>query len=343
MREQRDYNKKLKKYLDYQKLDKKEKERTEEIKKPINQQFIVSDVTIEALFDLHDDNPKGLGVFKDELAGWFKDMNKYRTGSDLEAWLSSWSGSPASLTRKTAKSSFVDRPFLPVIGGIQPSIYERHLSGENKENGFVDRVLTCYPELKANKYNKKMMSPESIQWYNDTIQSAKSFFDRFFSEEEVGDVIESVQVRFSAEALAEWERIYNEITDMQNCDYEEEHIKSMLPKQRSYIPRFCLILNGILLCVNGSVNTEIEKETILKAERLSKYFVAMAKKIKLEKTETDEITNIVNEKKTNREKIKLLYDQKPDFNRTKAAIALGITRMTVARIVKSLEDEAEQV
>ena len=339
IREQRNYKRNLKKYQDYESLDKKEKERTEEIKKPINQQFIVSDVTIEALFDLHEDNPKGLGIFKDELAGWFKDMNKYRAGSDLEAWLSSWSGSPANLTRKTAKSSFVDRPFLPVIGGIQPSIYERHLSGENKENGFVDRVLTCYPKLKVNKYNRKFMSADVIRWYSDTIQSAKSYFDNLFSESFVNDKIESIQVRFSEQALVEWERIYNDIADLQNCDEQDAHIKSMLPKQRSYIPRFCLILNAIYLCANGSVSAEIEKETLLKAEKLSYYFIEMAKRIKIEKSESDEIRNAIEKKKSNKEKIIELYRDNPNFNRTKAAEILGVTRMTIMRIVKSIQDE----
>lgn len=333
IREQRNYKRNYKKYEEFEKLDKKEKERTEEIKKPVNQQFIVSDVTIEALFDLHEDNPKGLGIFKDELAGWFKDMNKYRAGSDLEAWLSSWSGSPANLTRKTTKSAFVDRPFLPVIGGIQPSIYERHLSGENKENGFVDRVLTCYPLLKVNKYSRKYMSAEAIRWYSDTIQSAKHYFDNLFMQSVEDEKINSIPVRFSDGALVEWERIYNDIADMQNCEDQEEHIKSMLPKQRSYIPRFCLILNAMQLCVHRSVSAEIEKETLLKAEKLSKYFIAMAQRIKVEKSEFDEIKEIIRDKKTKKEKIIALYNAKPDFNRTKCAEIIGVSRQYVLGVI----------
>ena len=38
---------------------------------------------MEALIDLHENVPHGIGIFKDELAGWLKDMNKYRSGSDL--------------------------------------------------------------------------------------------------------------------------------------------------------------------------------------------------------------------------------------------------------------------
>ena len=61
-----------------------------EVKKPRKSQFIADDITIEALVDLHQESKNSVGVFKDELAGWFKDMNKYREGSDLQFWLCKW-------------------------------------------------------------------------------------------------------------------------------------------------------------------------------------------------------------------------------------------------------------
>jgi Rps23 Pro-64 3,4-dihydroxylase Tpa1-like proline 4-hydroxylase len=80
---------------------------------------------------LHQESDNCVGVFKDELAGWFKDMNKYREGSDLEFWLSCWSGKAISLNRKTAKSSFVDKPLISVLGGIQPSILNSFYTEDN--------------------------------------------------------------------------------------------------------------------------------------------------------------------------------------------------------------------
>ena len=77
-----------------------------------------------------------------------KDMNKYREGSDLEFWLSCWSGSPVILTRVTRKGSYIERPSIPVLGGIQPSVLTNFNTSENKENGFMDRILLCYPDLK---------------------------------------------------------------------------------------------------------------------------------------------------------------------------------------------------
>ena len=54
-----------------------------------------------------------------------QDMNKYRDGSDLSFWLTSFNGGSYSSNRKTSGNTFVDSPFVPVIGGIQPSDIRR--------------------------------------------------------------------------------------------------------------------------------------------------------------------------------------------------------------------------
>lgn len=170
-KEIKNYIKQSEKYEYYEKLTAKEKKEHEEIHKPKKSQFIANDITIEALVELHQENKNSIGVFKDELAGWFKDMNKYREGSDLEFWLSTWSGKAISLNRKTAKSSFVDKPLVSVLGGIQPSILNSFYTEDNKDNGFMDRMLLTYPNLDIEKWNDKEMNYDTIQWYNDSIIS----------------------------------------------------------------------------------------------------------------------------------------------------------------------------
>ena len=133
-REIKRYYQELEKFDFYDKLSVKEKKDYPEINKPIKTQFIANDITLEALVDLHQESDNAVGVFKDELAGWLKDMNKYRAGSDLEFWLSCWSGKAVSLNRLTRKGSFVEKPFIPVLGGIQPNILNGFYTEENKDN-----------------------------------------------------------------------------------------------------------------------------------------------------------------------------------------------------------------
>jgi hypothetical protein len=341
--EQRQFQKKLDEYNEYKALSKEEKEHRQEIKKPRNKQFIVGDVTLEALIDLHEENPNSIGVFKDELAGWLKDMNKYRAGSDLEFWLSSWSGTPISLNRKTSKNAFVDKPFIPVIGGIQPSIFDDFSSGDNKENGFIDRILISYPELFVSYYSNKTMNLELMEWYADYIIHVKKQVENTLLKFDEQDQITPLIARFSKEAETEWIRIFNKITDIQNSDAENEYMKSMLPKQKSYIPRFALLLNTTY-CFISDYEKEydveiIHKDSILRAEKLSEYFVNMAKLVKADSREKDELKIVSKDKSTTFEKFKAMYLANKELNKTTAAEMLDVSRKTIYQWTTKIDNE----
>lgn len=339
-REIKNFIKKNEKYHAYKELDKKEQKNTEEIKKPSKTQFIVNDITLEALVDLHEESDNAVGVFKDELAGWFKDMNKYRAGSDLEFWLSSWSGKSVSLNRKTAKSAFVEKPLIPVLGGIQPSILTTFYTDENKDNGFIDRMLLSFPELEIESYNDNEISKDVLEWYSSSVVNFYDAIKKDIIKRNIEMEIEPIIADFSDDAKIEWIRIFNDITNIQNSDEENEYMKSMLPKQKSYIPRFALILNTIdcFYSDNNDVST-ISKESILKAEKLSKYFIAMAKKIKVNTVEVSDIRKNIyqNKDKSVRDKFTALYKENPKLKKKEVADMLGVSRQTIYDFIKDLE------
>jgi hypothetical protein len=325
------YQNEYKKYKEYDKLSTKEKKDVEEVKEPVRKQLIVNDVTIEALADLHEENEVGIAVFKDELNGWIKDMNKYKPGSDLEFWLSCWSNQQAILTRKTAKSSFIQSPLIPVLGGIQPGIFSQISTLENKDNGFLDRLLVCYPEKEIEHYNRNSIDQEVLDWY-------EAFMSQFYDQmrknilqlNKFGD-IESRIIKFDSDAEKEWERIFNNITDMQNSDDTSEYVKSMLSKQKAYIPRFALIMNCIWAFETGINFDWVTKDSLLKAEKLSNYFIAMSKKIKLNSLESTELSELVRSLKSEpiERKIQAIQDAIPDFNRSELAELLNVSRTTI--------------
>lgn len=329
------YQNEYRKFREYEKLNKDEKKNHEQIKEPVRKQFIVNDVTIEALADLHEENQNGVGVFKDELNGWLKDMNKYKPGSDLEFWLSCWSGKPANLTRKTSKSSFIEMPLMPVLGGIQPGIFSQISTDENKDNGFLDRLLLSFPEKQIEHYNRKEIPEYVIEWYEGFISQ---FYDEIKNKilEIKFDSIVPLLVRFDEEADKEWERIFNNISDMQNSDEVNEYVKSMLSKQKSYVPRFALILHCLNCYTTGTPFGWVDKKTILDAEKLSNYFIAMSKKIKTNMIENGELRDIVRSMKgsSNAEIVKMCHESNPDFNRVELAELLNISRQAIYKHLK---------
>lgn len=341
-REIKSFIKHKEKYDHYMSLSKEEKLFSEHIVKPVKTQFIVNDITLEALVDLHEECKNGVAVLKDELAGWLKDMNKYRQGSDLEHWLSSWSGKEINLNRKTAKSSFVERAFIPVLGGIQPEILSSFYTDENKENGFIDRMLFSFPDLEHEDYSESELKQEVIQWYENYIvglyDNIHSDVIQYNTEREV----EPRVCKWSPEAKKEWIRVFNEITAMQRSDEENEYMKSMLPKQKSYIPRFALLMNVIQgSLVDGYDLSVISKESMLSAEKLSKYFIAMAKKIKADNQQIAGARKVVErmDTKTTIEKIQALLADDPEITQGRIAEILGVSRKTVNKYINGFRYE----
>jgi hypothetical protein len=336
-REIKKYYKELEVWQQYNALDKKEKKEVPYIEKPIKTQFIANDITLEALVDLHQESDNAVGIFKDELAGWLKDMNKYRAGSDLEFWLSVWSGKAVNLNRLTRVGSYVDKPFVPVLGGIQPNILSHFYTEENKDNGFMDRMLLSFPDAKIETYNENELSYDVLDWYKENIIA---FFDKlkYVIQRDNENNIIPMTAKFSDEARFEWIRIFNEITTYQNSDEENEYLKSMYPKQKSYIPRFALLIHAFdeNFSAGGDV-LEVSKESVLKAEKLSKYFVATAKKLKVNTATVINLKTTSKAGKNNFEKLKLIYEENPDFNRSQTAEILGISRQQVNRLLKQIE------
>jgi hypothetical protein len=144
-------------------------------------------------------------------------------------------------------------------------------------------------------------------------------------------------------AKVEWKRINDKITIMQNSDNESEFTKSMLPKQKTYVPRFALLLSVIDAYANGEdLKRPIDAETMIKAERLSDYFITMSKKVKVDSMAYNVIREAANVKgaATPKERCKQMWRTDTDLNRTSAAELLAVSRQTIINWIKEFENAA---
>ena len=89
----------------------------------------------------------------------------------------------------------------------------------------------------------------------------------------------------------------------------------------------------------GGNSLLISKESVLKAEKLSKYFVATAKKIKVNSVEVSKLkTTITNNKgKNEKEKLFEIYKTNPNFNRSETAELLGVSKRSVFNWIKEFD------
>jgi hypothetical protein len=115
--------------------------------RPRYRRFITNDPTTEKVARLVLENPKGLALCRDELAGWVGSMDKYSgAGADRAFYLESFGGRRFAVDRmKDPEPIVVPALTLSIMGGIQPDRLDSLLlTGE--DDGLVARFLWTWPD-----------------------------------------------------------------------------------------------------------------------------------------------------------------------------------------------------
>jgi hypothetical protein len=116
--------------------------------KPPSEKLVVEDITIESVGATLADNPSGLLVSMDELSVWFDLFTRYRKGggSDANRWIGLWEGGRLKINRKGPGGDFyIPQALVSVAGTIQPAILARACNENERESGFLSRLLLIYP------------------------------------------------------------------------------------------------------------------------------------------------------------------------------------------------------
>src|SRR4029453_1691270 len=93
------------------------------------------------------ENPKGMLLYRDELAGWLGALDKYGgAGSDRAFYLEAFGGRRYAVDRvKDAEPIVVPALTLARMGGIQPDrLHSLLLTGD--DDGLVARFLWTWPD-----------------------------------------------------------------------------------------------------------------------------------------------------------------------------------------------------
>ena len=139
--------------------------------RPPLERCLVSDVTVEALADRLQDNPRGLLLARDELSGWLGSFNAYKSGkgADEAHWLTMFDAVTLVVDRKTGErpTVFVPRAAVSIVGGIQPGILRRMLTQEYQESGMAARLLMTLPPRRAKEWTGREVSCATEQAFAD--------------------------------------------------------------------------------------------------------------------------------------------------------------------------------
>ncbi len=272
-----EYEKKKKEFDKVFKLSKEERNRQgyDEPVRPFWEKYTVTDYTPEALNEVHKHNKRGIGVYSDELAGWFKNFNRYHKGAEQEFWLSVWSNKPINIDRISKEPIYIPYPFIPIVGNIQPSILFELSKNSRAQNGFIDRILFAYPEgLEKLCWSDKELEPavaESLQ------QIISNLLDLPLTLNEY-QIPNPVVLSFNQEAsdkIKEWQKHNTSLCNSAG----DESLEGIYNKLEIYAVRFSLILEMLRFACGTSDKQSIGIEAVNGAIQLVEYFRATAVKV----------------------------------------------------------------
>lgn len=140
--------------------------------------LLVGDATTEALAHLMASNNRGIFCVRDELAGWFGSIDRYRDrrgncSPDQSFLLSAYDGVPADVDRRTGdrRSLHIPRISLWVTGGIQPGILARAMGTVEREAGLLSRLLLACPPSRPQVYSDDDVSEATQGGFDDVLKT----------------------------------------------------------------------------------------------------------------------------------------------------------------------------
>jgi Protein of unknown function (DUF3987)/Bifunctional DNA primase/polymerase, N-terminal/Primase C terminal 2 (PriCT-2) len=200
-------------------------------KAPSRRIYCLNSHTTEAVVLKQSLQPKdGFLIAVDELAGWFKSLNQYKSkGDDLEAWLSFYDGGGIEQARVTREDVYLDAVGFSVLGGIQPCKLKAAMGNLEEQDGLWARF--SYLRIPTTRTPEISDEPDVDL---SPIEDLYRELDRRFSQ----------VIQLNPLAIPVW-RDWVRWTDDLRLSEGHEAIRVLYPKLKARAARFALVLAAI--------------------------------------------------------------------------------------------------
>lgn len=299
-----------------------------EEEKPNAKEILVEDTTIEYIAQALSYNPNGLILLRDEMVAWIKQFDAYKSGgAETQAWLEFWNNPSVKKIGRMKGNIYIRRPFITVIGGVQPGMLKDFAGQEKTENGFLARLLFVYPQVMERPMHSDDEPHEKVvDEYDKIIKYIYNLPSRIKHDETDGANghtydVEAINLPLTDAARKLYVKYRNDNIYLYNRSKDDGE-KGMLGKIEMYALRLALILEIMERACEGKPNPDvsgswfIEAATMKNAIILTNYFRDMAYKV-MNKVD-DPLSGL---KDTER----ILYDSLPDEFPRKICMDAGKT------------------
>jgi hypothetical protein len=120
---------------------------------PRQLRLIVNDCTFESAHQILRDNPAGLVLVRDELSGWWSQLDRLGREGERAFFLQAWNGDTSHTIDRIGRGSIhVPACCISMLGGIQPAKLRSYLAdtlrGGPSDDGLIQRFqLLVWPDL----------------------------------------------------------------------------------------------------------------------------------------------------------------------------------------------------
>jgi DNA polymerase I-like protein with 3'-5' exonuclease and polymerase domains len=245
--------------------------------KPRPRRLVCSDITIEKVTEVLEDNPRGLLVSRDELGAWLGSFSRYKGragGTDLPNWLEIHRAGTIIVDRKTGDRPTVMVPHaaVSITGGIQPGTLAQALTPEYIEAGLGARILMARPPKTRKKWSEVEVAPEVTEAYERLVERLSGLQ---FDTDRDGDPSPFI-VRLTPEAKALWVAFYDEWAGVQfGLDGE---LAAAFSKLEAYAARFAL-LHHVITYIDADDCDPVEPASMAAGIELARWFAHEAERV----------------------------------------------------------------
>src|SRR5215203_2872870 len=245
-------------------------EALKEPEEPTQKRYISNDATIEKLAEILAVNPDGILVYRDELMGWLRSLDKVGRESDRAFYLEAWNGNGSHEVDRIGRGSLhVPALCVSIIGGIQPGPLTKYvgdaLEEAEKADGLLQRFqVMVYPDMKG-------FEPTDIAPNKKARNRAYEVFEKlaYLEAEKFGATAENVDdipcVRFSSEAQQVFDAWRAEVEPRYRSGQYPAALESHMLKYRSLFASLALIFEAIDFVGEVSEGGEVQEENALRA------------------------------------------------------------------------------
>ena len=216
---------------------------------PKRQRAIVQDASYQKVTQMMSDSPYGLLGLYDEIAGLIASWDSNGQETARSFYLTAWNGNqPYTVDRIERGTSRIERAFLCIVGGVQPSVLAQYIqgakSGGKGNDGLVQRFqLLTYPDLDTGLKEVDRAADETAEKAAyDAIEALRSLDPAKLGIEPLNGDNRAI-LHFAPDAQKLFDQVRVNIDKRAVCDKEDDIMASHLSKMPATIAKLAMLIH----------------------------------------------------------------------------------------------------